>query len=205
MICPACKGEFANIGSLTTHPTKYHRYEDTPEMRDFTRAVVLLFVPLKVYGYQGQRPGLENNMRCMLCKGPTDSLVRFADIQVLNTMQKMVMDIPDTGCPTSGSQAASYLSKHTPTECGLCFRHYIAFTIRSDAATTPEAKFMVDTRAASAPNEWWGVHTDAVVDVHNTTMIFMGQAKNFTGMHGDWADAVNIAFAVQAKGKNKWV
>ncbi|DBA75687.1 TPA: hypothetical protein ACH3X2_000086 [Trebouxia sp. C0005] len=85
MICPACKGEFANIGSLTTHvsrkrkagnaayqtlricqkdqvaltaqeqplhgtvasqPTKYHWYEDTPEMRDFTRAVVLLFVPV---------------------------------------------------------------------------------------------------------------------------------------------------------------
>ncbi|DBA75688.1 TPA: hypothetical protein ACH3X2_009052, partial [Trebouxia sp. C0005] len=87
----------------------------------------------------------------------------------------------------------------------FCDGEYIAFTIRSDAATTPEAKFMVDTRAASAPNEWWGVHTDAVVDVHNTTMIFMGQAKNFTGMHGDWADAVNIAFAVQAKGKNKWV
>ena len=55
---------------------------------------------------------------------------------------------------------------------------YIAFTIRSDAATTPEAQFMVETGANRAPNEWWGAHTDAVVDKHNTTMIFMGPAHD---------------------------
>ena len=75
---------------------------------------------------------------------------------------------------------------------------YVAFTIRTDAATTAEAQFMVDTRASRAANEWWGPHTDAIVDKHNTTMIFMGKAGNFTGMHADWADAQDIAFAVQA-------
>ena len=76
---------------------------------------------------------------------------------------------------------------------------YISFVIRTDAATTPEAKFMVDTRAARAPDEWWGAHTNGVVDMHNTTIIFMGRAGTFTAMHADWADAQNIAFAVEAK------
>ena len=58
---------------------------------------------------------------------------------------------------------------------------------------------MVDTRAARAPDEWWGAHTDGVVNMHNTTMIFMGRAGNFTGMYAGRANAQNIACAVEAK------
>ena len=75
---------------------------------------------------------------------------------------------------------------------------YISFTIRTDAATTAAAKRMVDIRQQAAPFEWWGRHTDGVLDHHNTTMFFMGKKDNFTPPHADWADAYNVAFAISA-------
>jgi len=75
---------------------------------------------------------------------------------------------------------------------------YVSFTILMDAATTALAAFIIDTRKAETPKEWWGPHTDQVVDLHNTTIIFLGKHAKYTAPHGDWADAHNIAFAVAA-------
>ena len=41
----------------------------------------------------------------MICREPTDTLVRFAEAGVLLKMQKMIMDVRDVECPTSASQA----------------------------------------------------------------------------------------------------
>lgn len=73
---------------------------------------------------------------------------------------------------------------------------YVKFTFRMDSATTPSATFMVTTREERVPCEWWGPHTDKLVDLHTTTMTFMAQEPCFTAPHGDWADAYNIAFAM---------
>ncbi|DBA96413.1 TPA: putative JmjC domain-containing histone demethylation protein 2C [Trebouxia sp. C0004] len=83
---------------------------------------------------------------------------------------------------------------------------YVRFTIRMDSATTPTAASIVETRQARVPSEWWGPHTDQLVDLHNTTMIFMAKKTCFTAPHADWADAYNIAFAIDAiKGQKNCV
>ena len=75
---------------------------------------------------------------------------------------------------------------------------YVRFTIRMDAATTPAATTMVAMRQSRVPLEWWGPHTAQLVDLHNTTMMFLAKSTCFTPPHADWADAHNIAFAIAA-------
>ena len=54
---------------------------------------------------QGQaRPGLENNLKCMICKGPTDTLVRLADEDLLQKMIRVLMREKEVQCPTNDMQ-----------------------------------------------------------------------------------------------------
>ncbi len=66
---------------------------------------------------------------------------------------------------------------------------------RMDSASTQSAQHMVDIRQARVGGEWWGEHTHQLVDLHKTTMIFMGKEGLSTAAHADWADAQNIVFA----------
>lgn len=50
--------------------------------------------------------GLENHLRCMICKGPTDTLVRLAAQPLLKKMQQLVWDNRDVECPTNDLQAS---------------------------------------------------------------------------------------------------
>lgn len=76
--------------------------------------------------------------------------------------------------------------------------NYIEFTARLDLPVTmktEDAHVLLNVRTAFLKGEWWQ-HMEGFQDLHRTTLILVGKAGTATPGHADWAEAHNVAFAV---------
>ena len=64
---------------------------------------------------------------------------------------------------------------------------YIAFDVRTDTASTEQAKQLISLRQQTAYSEWWGEHTAGFLDMRRTPLCMNGTAGTKTAPHADWA------------------
>ena len=72
---------------------------------------------------------------------------------------------------------------------------YVKFVMKVKGANEAKSKLWKILREQRA-GEWWGAAQHGISDIQQTTLIIIGRDGKVTGLHLDWTEAKNVAFAL---------